>query len=225
MLTRDPAAPGKTRLRPADDAAARALRCALLLDSLDVAAQPGWPVFVYVTPGEAAGAVRRLVALDPELASHAMRMTFAAQAAGDLAVRMTDAMDATRAHGHDAVVLVGSDAPDLPAAVIGDAVAALQDDVTGRRIVLGPAADGGFYLVAARRAPAAAFDGVVWSRDDVLAAVTARAEAAGLEVALVRAWQDVDTAADLQALLARSGGARRSRAVVAGYRPPDLRAE
>lgn len=224
MLARDPAAPGKTRLRPADDAAARALRCALLLDSLDVVTQAGWPVFVYVTPAEATDAVRRLVALDPDLASYATRISYAAQSAGDLAVRMTHAIDATLAHGHDAVVLVGSDAPDLPAAVITDAVTALQDDTTGRRIVLGPAADGGFYLVAARRPPAAAFDGVVWSRDDVLAAVSARAEAVGFEVVLVRPWQDVDTEADLRTLLARPGGARRSRAVVAGHGPPDIRA-
>jgi rSAM/selenodomain-associated transferase 1 len=220
MLARDPAAPGKTRLRLADDSAARALRCALFLDSLDVATQAGWPVFVFVTPAEAAEAVREIVAGDPDLALHATRITYAPQAGGDLAVRMTAAMDATLAHGHDAVVLVGSDAPDLPAAVIADAVAALQDDDAARRIVLGPAADGGFYLVAARRAPAAAFDGVAWSRDDVLAAVVGRAEAAGLEVVQVRPWQDVDTAADVRALLGRSGGARRSRAVVAGYGPP-----
>ncbi len=141
---------------------------------------------------------------------------------------MTHAMQATLAHGHDAVVLVGSDAPDLPAAVIADAVAALQDDATGRRMVLGPAADGGFYLVAGRQAPAAAFDGVVWSRDDVLAAVTARAEAAGGAVVRVRAWHDVDTEADLRALLRRAGGAVRTRAVLTGIEarprrvdPPD----
>jgi rSAM/selenodomain-associated transferase 1 len=224
MLARDPAAPGKTRLRPADDIAARALRGALFLDSLDVVTQLGWPVVVYVTPSAAVDAVRGLVAGDPDLASRGARITFAGQVAGDLAVRMTDAMQATLARGHDAVVLAGSDAPDLPAEVLADAVAALEDDSALRRIVLGPAADGGFYLVAARQAPAAAFDGVVWSRDDVLAAVTARAEAAGLEVALVRPWQDVDTEADLRALLRRDGGAVRTRAALSrrpsGADPP-----
>lgn len=216
MLARDPAAPGKTRLRPADDAAAGVLRGALLLDSLDAVTRGGWPVFVYVTPVAAVDAVRELVAGDPGLAPRAALVTYVPQAAGDLAVRMTHAMQTTLAHGHDAVVLVGSDAPDLPAGVIADAVAALHDDAAARRIVLGPAADGGFYLVAARRATAAAFDGVVWSRDDVLAAVTARAAAAGLEVTLVRPWQDVDTEADLRALIRRDGGAVRTRTALAG---------
>jgi glycosyltransferase A (GT-A) superfamily protein (DUF2064 family) len=216
MLARDPAAPGKTRLRSADEAGARALRGALFLDSLDVVTQPRWPVVVYVAPAEAVDAVRGLVSADPELASRRTRIAFAGQAAGDLAVRMTDAMQATLARGHDAVVLVGSDAPDLPAAVLADAVAALEGETATRRIVLGPAVDGGFYLVAARHAPAAAFDGVVWSRDDVLAVVTARAEAAGLEVVLVRPWQDVDTEADLGALRSRGGGAVRTRSALAG---------
>jgi len=218
MLARDPAAPGKTRLLATNDAAAQALRRALLLDSLDAVAQAGWPVFLFVTPAGAEDAVRTAVEADPELAPYAPRITVASQIEGDLAARMTQAMAVTLAAGHDAVVLVGSDAPDLPSSVPGEAVQALQDDPGGRRIVFGPAADGGFYLVAARVAPAAAFDGVRWSRDDVLAAVMARATAAGFEVAQVRPWRDVDTAADLRALAGSSTtGASRTRAALSGW--------
>jgi glycosyltransferase A (GT-A) superfamily protein (DUF2064 family) len=60
-----------------------------------------------------------------------------------------------------------------------------------------------------------AFDGVTWSRHDVLAAVTARAEAAGFDVALVRRWFDVDTEDDLRALAGRVGGAPRTRVALA----------
>jgi rSAM/selenodomain-associated transferase 1 len=215
MLTRDPAAAGKTRLRPTDGVAAHALRAALLLDSLDAVAQAGWPVFVYVTPPDAATAVRTLIATDRGLAPQRARLTCAAQTAGDLAMRMAHAMSATLSQGHDAVVLVGSDAPDLPVQAIEDAVAALQGEGGGRRVVFGPAADGGFYLVAARTAPVEAFDGVTWSRHDVLAAVTARAEAAGFDVALVRRWFDVDTEDDLRALAGRVGGAPRTRVALA----------
>ena len=216
MLARDPAAPGKTRLRAANDAAAQALRRALLLDSLDAVAQAGWPVHLFLTPTGAEDAVQALVGEDPGLASHASRFRLAAQIEGDLAAKMTQAMAATLAAGHDAVVLVGSDAPDLPPAIVHEAVDALQDDPDGRRIVLGPSADGGFYLVAGRVAPAAAFDGVRWSRDDVLAAVTVRAIAAGFEVAHVRPWRDVDTAADLRDLAGSlTAGASRTRGVLA----------
>ena len=215
MLARDPAAPGKTRLLDAIHNPAHALRCALLLDSLDAVAQAGWPVHLFLTPAGAEDAVRALVAADPGLASLAGRLIFATQIEGDLAERMTHAMTATLAAGHDAVVLVGSDAPDLPPAIVPEAVDALQDDSDGRRIVLGPAADGGFYLVAGRVAPAAAFEGVLWSRDDVLAAVTARAIAAGFEVKHVRPWRDVDTAADLRALAGSlTPGASRTRAAL-----------
>jgi len=217
MLARDPAAPGKTRLLDANNAAAQRLRRALLLDSLDAVAQAGRPVHVFLTPAGAEDAVRAVVADDPGLASQVERLTFAAQIEGDLAARMAHAMTATLAAGHDAVVLVGSDAPDLPPAIVDEAVDALQDDPDGRRIVLGPTADGGFYLVAGRVAPAAAFEGVRWSRGDVLAAVRARAIAAGFEVAHVRPWHDVDTAADLRALAGRpTAGASRTRAALHG---------
>ena len=221
MLARDPAASGKTRLLAADDDAAPALREALLLDSLEAVLRAGWPVFLFVTPAGVEDGVRRLVMADPGLAPQAQRIAVASQIDGDLAARMTHAMAATLAAGHDAVVLVGSDLPDLPSAVVGDAVAALQDDSSGLRVVLGPAADGGFYLVAARVAPAAAFEGVTWSRDDVLSAVTARATAAGFEVTLVQRWQDVDTATDLRALAGRTtSGALRTRAALAGLAGP-----
>ena len=104
--------------------------------------------------------------------------------------------------------------------VLHDAVDALHDDVAGRRLVLGPAADGGFYLVAARTTPAVAFADVTWSRDDVLAAVIARAEASGRNVTLLRGWHDVDTDDDLHALLRRAGGATRTRALLAAPGSP-----
>jgi glycosyltransferase A (GT-A) superfamily protein (DUF2064 family) len=172
---------------------------------------------VFVTPAGAEDEVRRLVISDAGLGPHAPRITIASQIGGDLAARMTHAMTATLAAGHDAVVLVGSDAPDLPPAVVGEAVDALQDAAAARLIVLGPAADGGFYLVAGRVAPAAAFEGVAWSHDDVLAEVSARATAAGFAVSLVMPWRDVDTADDLRALAESSTpGALRTRAALAG---------
>jgi uncharacterized protein len=67
--------------------------------------------------------------------------------------------------------------------------------------VLGPASDGGFYLVAGRGAWPDAFAAVRWSCGTVLADVHARARAAGLDVAQVESHDDVDVMADLERLL------------------------
>ncbi|MGD9905908.1 MAG: DUF2064 domain-containing protein [Vicinamibacterales bacterium] len=213
MLARDPEAPGKTRLGP-DGPAARALRAALLLDSIEAVVSAGLPLVVFVTPGDRVDAVRARVSGDAALAG-LTGVEVVPQAEGDLGARMTSAIADLLARGHDAVVLVGSDAPDLPAAVVAEAVEAVAAGGP-RRVVFGPAEDGGFYLVASREVPTGVFDGVAWSRPEVLAAVTTRAVAAGWEVAHVRRWRDVDTPADLAALVDRRGpGAVRTRALLA----------
>jgi len=214
MLARDPAAAGKTRLG-VRGRRAHALRLALLLDSIDAVAAAGHPVVLFVTPAEGVASVRARLAADAGLAARAARIDVAPQADGDLGARMTHAVSATLARGHDAVVLVGSDAPDLPAPVVDEALDAVRAGGPGR-VVLGPAEDGGFYLFAGRAVPADLFQGVTWSRPDVLDAVVARARAVGAEVVCVRRWRDVDTAADLAALMARAGpSAPRTRAVLA----------
>jgi hypothetical protein len=207
MLARDPDAPGKTRLG-LRGARAQTLRLALLLDSLEAVAAAGHPVVVFVTPGRAVASLRARIDADGALAGAAVPLEVVAQADGDLGARMTHAMAATLARGHDAVVLVGSDAPDLPTPVVAEALDAVSQGGS-RRVVLGPAEDGGFFLVAARESPAGLFDGMTWSRPDVLAAVMARARATGVEIVLVRRWRDVDTADDLAALTARTGAAAK----------------
>src|SRR5690606_34893171 len=89
---------------------------------------------------------------------------------------------------------------------VGRAFAALD----AADLVLGPAADGGYYLIAAR-GPLDVFAGIEWSTSSVLAATNARARARGLRVALVERDFDVDTPedlAELRALLAREDAAR-----------------
>jgi rSAM/selenodomain-associated transferase 1 len=217
MLARSPRAEGKTRLTAdLDPLLAAALRTALLLDAIDAALAAGWPLHVFVDPPEDASLVWTLMTDDRVLAGMADWCHLHAQAGGDLGERMTDAMARTLALGHDVVVLVGSDAPDLPVAILRDAARRAGDSApdAGPPLVLGPADDGGFYLVAARRADPRTFAGVTWSQSSVLADVQARAGAAGREVVLVAPWRDVDTPDDLRALLARSGtGAPRTRAI------------
>jgi glycosyltransferase A (GT-A) superfamily protein (DUF2064 family) len=71
--------------------------------------------------------------------------------------------------------------------------------------VLGPATDGGYYLIAAARVPDV-FEAIDWSTPRVLEQTRDAARAAGMQVALIAPLTDVDTAADLQALVARDDG-------------------
>jgi hypothetical protein len=66
---------------------------------------------------------------------------------------------------------------------------------------LGPALDGGYYLIGLKQPAEQLFTGVPWSTDQVLAVTQQNAKALGLSVVLTTAWRDVDTIADLQSLI------------------------
>jgi rSAM/selenodomain-associated transferase 1 len=99
-----------------------------------------------------------------------------------------------------AVCLVNSDSPTLPTAHLIEAASALL--ASGERIVLGPADDGGYYLLGMKRPHARLFADIAWSTSDVAAATRARAHALGLEVVTLPAWYDIDDAASLDRLIA-----------------------
>lgn len=128
----------------------------------------------------------------------------ARQEGGDLGERLYRAL-AAAAGGGALVAAVGSDHPELTAARVEEAFAALEG---GADVALGPAADGGYYLVAVR--PEAAcrdlFADIPWSTAAVLAATVRRAAAAGLTVHLLPPGRDVDTPEDLARLAARLPG-------------------
>ncbi len=121
-----------------------------------------------------------------------------AQAGADLGARMAAAIGDELADGASAVVLVGTDSPTLPCAYLQRAAAWLGD---GAEVVLGPAADGGYYLVGARRPlPQLFAAGISWGTPQVLPATLLRLRelaAAGARVALLPFFYDVDTPQDL----------------------------
>ena len=101
------------------------------------------------------------------------------------------------AKGYKQVIIVGTDVPTLPLSVYQEALARLGCS----DVVLGPALDGGYYLIGLKRPAEKLFTGVPWSTDHVLAVTQQRAKTLGLSVELTAAWRDVDTIADLQALI------------------------
>jgi len=110
------------------------------------------------------------------------------------------AAQALFATGVSAVCLVNSDSPTLPTSVLIQAARALL--APGERIVLGPAEDGGYYLLGMQRPHAHLFAGIAWSTSGVAAATRTRAVALRLDVVTLPAWYDVDDAASLDRLLA-----------------------
>ena len=129
-------------------------------------------------------------------------LPIAAQSAGDLGRKMSDAFERNFNDGAHHVIIVGSDVPTLPETVLNAAL----DGVREAELVVGPARDGGYYLIALSRRswPRASsiFEKIAWSTDTVLKATMSKAERAALDSRVLPGWYDVDTMDDLrQALL------------------------
>ncbi|MBM4295926.1 MAG: glycosyltransferase [Deltaproteobacteria bacterium] len=123
------------------------------------------------------------------------------QVEGDLGERMARAFDRAFQAGYGPVLLRGSDTPDLPGALM----LAAQEVLKTRRadVVLGPAMDGGYYLIGLRAAQPGLFRELAWSTPEVLAATRARAQNLGLVLHLLEPWPDIDSHADLLDFLSR----------------------
>lgn len=100
--------------------------------------------------------------------------------------------------GYDSLCLINSDSPTLPGRLLDQAIESLSED--GDRVVLGAAADGGYYLIGLKNVHPELFDRIAWSTGEVLAHTIERAAEIGLEVRLLPAWYDVDNAATLNQL-------------------------
>lgn len=137
------------------------------------------------------------------------------QAGGDLGERMAAAFAAHFAAGAEVVVLVGSDTPRLDAAMIRRAA-----EACGRSpVVLGPAADGGYVLVAQRAPGVEIFAGVPWSSPRTLAATRERLALLGSGYEELETVRDIDTGDDLAAVLADpalAGDLRRRLEAIVG---------
>jgi rSAM/selenodomain-associated transferase 1 len=122
------------------------------------------------------------------------------QAPGDLGSRMAAALEAAFAAGDEAAVLMGS---DLPLVTAGHLLAAASALAT-HPAVLGPAADGGYWLIGFTRQGfwPEVFTAMPWSRPAVAGLPRARRAAAGRPAALLPELSDCDEAADLKRLAA-----------------------
>jgi len=92
-------------------------------------------------------------------------------------------------------IVIGSDCPSINLTDISDAHEALEK----HDVVLGPAVDGGYWLIGLRVPCPALFDGIRWSTDNILKETLARSEKARLSVYLLHELADVDTEEDWEA--------------------------
>jgi glycosyltransferase A (GT-A) superfamily protein (DUF2064 family) len=106
------------------------------------------------------------------------------------------AIQAMLAAGSRAACVLNSDSPTLPTALLVEAARLLLDRPD--RLVLGPAEDGGYYLLGMTAPHAHLFEDIAWSTDTVAEATRVRARTLGLELVELAPWYDVD---DRDALL------------------------
>lgn len=121
------------------------------------------------------------------------------QRSGDLASRMQGAFSDLWADGRKNVCLTGADIPTLPQRFV---VAAFEALFQGVDVVIGPAADGGYYLIGLRHEQPELFRDIAWSTATVFASTMERVHSQGLRVHVLPQWYDVDDVVALNRLRA-----------------------
>ena len=118
------------------------------------------------------------------------------QGAGDLGQRLQRAFNTAFAAGNACAIAIGTDVPAITAAHLREAIAALRT----HDVVLGPARDGGYYLIGMTRPQPALFEQIDWGAASVCRDTLTAAQRAGLSVAQLEPLSDVDLPGDLTAL-------------------------
>ncbi len=132
----------------------------------------------------------------PAGAEHIMRQLLPAgfglllQADDNLGHVLLGATSALLLARHDCVLLVNGDSPTLPPRLLVQALDTLREP--GDRMVLGPASDGGYYLIGLKHPHKQLFAKIAWGTETVARATRERAAEIGLATTLLPEWYDVD---------------------------------
>jgi rSAM/selenodomain-associated transferase 1 len=141
---------------------------------------------------------------------------FLLQAGRDLGEVLLGATQALLGAGHDGVLLVNGDSPTLPPRLLLQAIQNLR--APGKRVVLGPASDGGYYLIGLKHPHERLFAEISWGTASVFTDTCARAQEIGLPVTPLPEWYDIDDEETLRWLCEELEG--RSDRFVCGGRAP-----
>ncbi len=143
--------------------------------------------------------------LEPELAERVGGHDYEPQVEGDLGTRLEAAFGGALAEGWEQVMVIGTDCVEITPMIYEEAWGALEKE--GAEVVIGPALDGGYYLLGMQGPmKPEVFRGVPWSASNTAEVTMDRAREAGLRVVkLSQVLSDVDTAADWKRLQERGG--------------------
>jgi uncharacterized protein len=183
----------KTRLAADLGVCSAELAAAFLLDTWAGACRLGWARVVLATTDRSEH--------EAQLDGLTERDTWL-QGQGDLGERLERVLARALCEA-PLVIAIGADTPGLPRALVEQARRALGRSES----VLGPCADGGFYLLGLRRCPARLLAALPWSCADTFQQTRARLQCAGLNPASLPHWFDIDRKRDLARLwrLLRAG--------------------
>lgn len=186
LFTRVPVAGRtKTRMMPYLDAEeCAALQRCFLRDISGELRKTGAVIFVCYDSNSGAGDLPELCGADA---------LYFAQSGENLGARMLNAFAKVFEAGYKSCVLIGSDIPEIRAQEITEALDHLEED----DIVIGPSADGGYWMIGMHRAHSCLFERREFSHDSVLKELSASAQDAGLSVRICTWHQDMDTPSDL----------------------------
>lgn len=155
-------------------------------------------------------ALRTTICVDPPESLPAVsvwlgeRRSYEVQIGPDLGERMEHAFRSAFNNGSTRAVLIGSDFPDLPAEILTRAI----EELERHDAVIGPAADGGYYLIGFRSGSfrPEVFRDIRWSTPAVFEETMSIFARTGSRVHILPQWQDVDTIDDLRNLYERNKG-------------------
>lgn len=139
------------------------------------------------------GEYRRTLCFDPPQKENDFRQWFPSleikpQGDGDLGQRMSAAFQESLVNGSDRTVLIGTDCVEIDRSLLCDAF----DHLDKADLVLGPAKDGGYYLIGMKKAHPFLFEGIPWSTEKVLNKTLEKANRSRLKVELLKTLSDLD---------------------------------
>ncbi|HVN95777.1 MAG TPA: TIGR04282 family arsenosugar biosynthesis glycosyltransferase [Syntrophorhabdaceae bacterium] len=167
---------------------ARALYRCFVEDIIATLNRGAHPVIIYFSPARALAEIKSWLGV---------KRRYVPQTGDDLGQRMRNAFLEMFSTGIDSVILVGSDIPDITKELLEEAFDSLDD----HDVVIGPAHDGGYYLIGFNRGffLPDVFEEIEWSTPHVFAETTRRLIKRGLRVRVLDRKRDIDTVDDLAA--------------------------